>query len=312
MKIFDFFRGTIGIDPGSEYLRIIQDDKIVFDERSQLSIGIDNKVRAIGNKVMKNEKIVLRPINYSIDDFAAFELMLRGAVSKIPGYKSLKSYKMFFAVPTGISEVEKRAYKDSGEHAGALEVYMIYQSIAASVGLSLMEKGNYILIDIGANKISINVFADAMIVSEGHIRIGTQRLFDALKRSLLNYSIYISEVEEPQRLIKNIYTKSEIKIGFKSVKTLELRELLEHYFYVIKDVIHETIEKIEHHPQFNKIVANGIYVIGGGAKIEGLYEQLHPDGFLNYQISRTSEYDTIKGLGKIIEEKEKYRTYLFF
>jgi rod shape-determining protein MreB len=312
MKIFDFFKGTIGIDPGSEYLRIIQNDKIVFDERSHISMGIDNTILAVGNKVGKNERIVLRPINYSIEDFTAFEILLRGAVSKIPSYKSLKSYKMFFAVPAGISEVEKRAYKDSGEHAGALEVYMIYQSVAASVGLNILEKKNYILIDIGANKISINVFADAMIVSEGHILMGTQRLCDALKRNLSNNSIYISEVEEPQKLIKNIYTKNEIKIGFKSVKTLELREVLEHYFYVIKDVIYETIEKIKRHPQYNKIVLNGIYVTGGGAKIEGLYEQLHPEVFLNYQISQTPEYDTIKGLGKIIEEKEKYKTYLFF
>ena len=133
MGFFDFFSGDIAIDLGTANTLIIYKDKIVVDEPSIIAMDrTNNKVLAIGRTAMQmHEKThsnikTIRPLKDGvIADFTAAELMIRGMIKMVDSGRKLfqPSYRMVICIPSGITEVEKRAVKDSAEHAGAKEVY---------------------------------------------------------------------------------------------------------------------------------------------------------------------------------------------
>ena len=126
MGLLDILKDTIGIDPGSQNLRIIKDGQLVFNEESQISIDkVDNILSGLGDSIRTTSKDVsIKPVNYVIADFQAFEMLLRGAIKKRLNSRSVlflpKSYIMYYSIPTSSTEIEKRAYRDSAEHAGAV------------------------------------------------------------------------------------------------------------------------------------------------------------------------------------------------
>jgi rod shape-determining protein MreB and related proteins len=186
MRFLDFLTETIGVDPGTQSLRIIKEGKLIFNERSQISFDkIDNVFSGLGNSIRTTPKdTIIKPVNYSIWDFHGFETLLRGAIKKGLNSNSVipKSYIMHYCIPTGTSEVEKRAYRDSGEHANAKEVYMIHQSCCAAIGLNILfEIKNFILIDFSSSKIEIAIFANSLLISVGSLRLGTWKIFSIVK-----------------------------------------------------------------------------------------------------------------------------------
>ena len=137
MGLFDFFQSDIAIDLGTANTLIISKDKVVVDEPSIIAIDKNtNKVLAIGKSAMQmhektHENIkTIRPLKDGvIADFHAAEHMIRGMIKMIDkGKKSIlpASHRMIICIPSGITEVEKRAVRDSAEHAGAKEVYIIH------------------------------------------------------------------------------------------------------------------------------------------------------------------------------------------
>ena len=100
MGLLDFWTETIGIDPGSQYLRIIKDGELVFNERSQISFDkVDNVFSGLGNSIRTSPKdTLIKPVNYCIWDFHGFEMLLRGAIKKALNSNSVvpKSYIMHF------------------------------------------------------------------------------------------------------------------------------------------------------------------------------------------------------------------------
>ena len=182
MGWFNFFTQEIAIDLGTANTLIIHKDQVVVDEPSIIAIERSTgKVIAIGHEAMQmfgkeNDNIkTIRPLKDGvIADFHAAEHMIRGMIKKIN--KSGKTYtqiRMVICIPSGITEVEKRAVKDSADRAGGKEIYMIHEPMAAAVGIGIdvTEPMGNMVIDIGGGTSEIAVIALGGIVCDQSIRV---------------------------------------------------------------------------------------------------------------------------------------------
>jgi rod shape-determining protein MreB len=319
MPLFDFLlKETIGIDPGSESLRLIKDGDLIFNERSEISIDrTTNSISGFGNNVRRTiNDLVLKPVNYSIADFQGFEMLLRSAVKKAikPRRVLPPSYRIFFCIPTGITEVEKRAYRDSAEHAGAVELYMTFQSISASIGMNLLaEIKNFILIDFGASKIEVTVFANGLIISDGVFRFGTSKIYRLLEnhiRRKYKVDVEAKDIDDALNTLKKSVGREEIKIRYANIKLSEIQSVLNNFFNLVNDEILETIERVISHAEIEKVIMNGAYFTGGGSTIDFLRDQIKLDGRIKRTVSQNPFLDNINGLEKIMADKQKYKDYL--
>ncbi|MGB0427563.1 MAG: rod shape-determining protein [Flavobacteriales bacterium] len=185
MPIFDFFRThDIAIDLGTANTLIIHNNTIVVDEPSIVAKDrLTGKVIAVGTKAQQmhgkthDDIKTIRPLKDGvIADFDASEFMIREFVRKIPNLSSYfksPTLRMVICIPSGITEVEKRAVKDSAEQAGAKEVYLVQEPMAAAIGIGIdvnEPKGNMI-IDIGGGTTEIAVLALGGIVCDKSIKV---------------------------------------------------------------------------------------------------------------------------------------------
>ena len=182
--ILGMFSNDLSIDLGTANTLIIMNDKVVVDEPSIVAKDIQSgKVVAIGKKAQqmhgKTHKLIetVRPLRDGvIADFQAAEQMIRGMIKMIGTGRSLfnPSLRMVICIPSGITEVEKRAVRDSAEHAGAKEVYLIHEPMAAAIGIGIdvEEPMGNMIIDIGGGTTEIAVIALSGIVANTSIREG--------------------------------------------------------------------------------------------------------------------------------------------
>ena len=204
MGLFDFFTQEIAIDLGTANTLIIHNDKVVVDEPSIVAMERSTgKVIAVGKRAMQmhgktHEDIkTIRPLRDGvIADFQAAEYMIRGMIKMIHPTKRYfsPSLKMVICIPSGITEVEKRAVKDSAEHAGGKEVYMIHEPMAAAIGIGIdvLEPMGNMIIDIGGGTSEIAVIALNGIVNDTSIRVAGDGFNDAIVNYLKkNYNLLI-------------------------------------------------------------------------------------------------------------------------
>ena len=183
MGLFDFMTQDVAIDLGTANTLIIHNDKVVVDAPSIVAVdSMSRKVIAVGRTAQQMHGKVhegirtIRPLKDGvIADFNASEHMIREMIRNIPALKSkffAPSLRMVICIPSGITEVEKRAVRDSAEHAGAKEVYLIHEPMAAAIGIGVdvtEPKGNMI-IDIGGGTTEIAVLALGGIVADKSIK----------------------------------------------------------------------------------------------------------------------------------------------
>src|SRR5688572_11357626 len=198
MGLFDLLTQEIAIDLGTANTLIICNDKVVVDEPSIVAIDRTNgRVLAVGKQAMMmhgktHENIkTIRPLKDGvIADFDAAEHMIRGMIKMINPSKGLfqPSLRMVICIPSGITEVEKRAVRDSAEHAGAKEVYLIHEPMAAAIGIGIdvEEPMGNMIIDIGGGTSEIAVIALGGIVCDKNIRVAgdefTQDIEEYMRR----------------------------------------------------------------------------------------------------------------------------------
>ncbi len=316
MGLLDFLTKTIGVDPGSQNLRLIHESKIIFNETTQLSFDVkSNKVTGYGND-SKNEgsNKAVKPIDTAIADFYGFETLLRGSLKKTFNSRSLfpTSYKMYFTLPISTTEAEKRAYRDSGEHAGAIEVFMVYQPFCAAISMGILnEKKDFVLIDFGASKVEITVFGNSLPIAKGAIRIGIWKLKNALRNYIFrNYMMNLDSLQLESILFDLPGFKDSIRIGDKTIKSVEFKEVLNPYFLIIEDHILETLEKAGNHKNIDKIILNGFYFTGGGSQVRWLTEKLALNGKMKIEVSSNAFLDNINGLKKVLQNPEHFRNYI--
>jgi len=314
MSFWDRLTKKLAIDPGSERLRISDGEKIIFNQPSKISINTDlQKVTGIGLNTITIEKIIY-PVNNVMQDFYAFENLLRGSTTQSIVEKKWfqSSFWMYLSIPTTITEVEKRAYRDSAEHAGASAVNMLFQSCAAAVGLNILfKKKDFVLVDFSASKVEITIFINSLIKDGQSTTIGTWKIRKVIKNHIFRTTKEILNNEELDTIINHLAKETKY-ISFRGKQILkdEVIEILEKYFYFIEDEILELFERASSDPQIHKALANGIFFTGGGSEIKWLVDRIAKMIKLNYVISSNPTLDNINGITEVMNNPKKFEDYL--
>ncbi len=334
MRLFSLTK-EIAIDLGTANTIIIQNDKIIIDEPS--IVALDSKTGrliAVGKEAQlmqgkEPEGIrTVRPLRKGvIADFNAAELMIRGFIKKANKKKSMfsPSLRMVVGIPSGSTEVEVRAVRDSSEHAGGRDVYMLHEPMAAALGIGIdveAPEGNMI-VDIGGGTTEIAVISLGGIVSNKSISIAGDDLTDDIQSHMRRaHNVRVGE-----------RTAEQIKIHVGSALT-ELENPPEDYvvhgpnqmtalpmevpvsYQEISHCIEKTITKIEAAvlgaleqtpPElYADIVRNGIYLAGGGAMLRGLDKRFTDKIGIQFHIAEDPLLAVARGTGVALKGADHY------
>ena len=334
MGLFSFTQ-EIAMDLGTANTIIIQDDKIVVDEPSVVALDKrTDKLIAIGEKARQmqgkeNEGIrTVRPLRDGvIADFYACELMMRGMIKMIPQKNRLSSptLKMVVCIPSGSTEVEIRAVRDSSEHAGGRDIYMIYEPMAAAIGIGIdVEAPNgCMIVDIGGGTTEIAVISLGGIVSNKSIRIAG----DDLTSDIMEYMGRMHNIKVGER------TAERIKINVGAALT-DLEDAPEDYvvhgpnrmtalpmevpvsYQEIAHCLEKSVSKIEAAvlsaleqtpPElYSDIVKSGVYLAGGGALLRGLDKRLTDKLNIKFHVAEDPLHAVARGTGIALKNVDKY------
>lgn len=326
MGFFSFVQ-EIAIDLGTANTIIISDGKIVVDQPSVVAIDRDtNQMKAVGDLAKSmyektNDRIkTVRPLKDGvIADFSACEMMMRGLIKMVNTGRHLfsPSLRMVIGVPSGSTEVELRAVRDSAEHADGRDVYLIFEPMAAAIGIGIdveAPEGNMI-VDIGGGSTEIAVISLGGIVSNSSIRVAG----DELTSDIQGYMAQQHNVKVSERMAERI------KINVGSALADLGDEAPEDYivhgpnritalpmeipvcYQEIAHCIDKTVAKIENAvlsalentpPElYADIVKNGIYLSGGGALLRGLDRRLQDKIGIPFHIAEDPLRCVAKGAG---------------
>ncbi|PIF01557.1 MAG: rod shape-determining protein [Paludibacter sp.] len=332
---FFSFTQEIAIDLGTANTIIIQDDEIVVDQPSVVALDKrTDKLIAVGEKARQmqgkeNEGIrTVRPLRDGvIADFYAAELMMRGMIDMIPRKSRLFSptLKMVICIPSGSTEVEIRAVRDSAEKANGRELYMIYEPMAAAIGIGLDVEAptGCMIVDIGGGTTEIAVISLGGIVSNKSIRFAG----DDLTNDIMEYMGRMHNIKVGER------TAERIKLAVGSALT-DLEDAPEDYvvhgpnrmtalpmeipvsYQEIAHCLEKTVSKIEAAilsaleqtpPElYADIVKGGIYLAGGGAMLRGLDKRLTDKIGIPFHVANDPLHVVAKGTGIALQNADSY------
>ncbi len=340
MKLFGNGLLDIGVDLGTANTLIIHNGKIVVNEPSIVALNKEtNEILAIGTQAMQmHEKThssikTIRPLKDGvIADFSSAEIMIKKMVSlipKSPGLSFSRSYRMLICVPSSITEVEKRAVKDSAMHAGAVEVFTIYEAIAAAIGIGIdIEAPNgFMIVDIGGGTTEIALIALSGIVTENSIRIaGDAFNLDILNYVKKNYNLLIGEKTAEQIKMKIgsavaelDYELEELEVTGRDLLT-GIPKMLKINYAEIAFAIDKSLMKIEESiikalenspPELSSdLYRNGIFLTGGGALLKGLDKRLKEKTKLKVTIAEDPLTAVVRGTATALSNLDKYKAVL--
>ncbi len=325
MGIFSLTQ-ELAIDLGTANTLIIYNGNVVIDEPSIVALDVHtNKLVALGHRARQmhektsNDIRTIRPLKDGvIADFNATELMLKGLIRKVKMNRSIfsPSLKMVVCIPSGSTNVEIRAVRDSAEHAGGREVYMIFEPMAAALGAGLdveAPEGNMV-IDIGGGTSeiacislggivcseSINIAGDvftsdiqAYVRQQHNIRIG-ERTAEAIKCAI---GSAVTKLDTPPD--DYTITGPNILTALPQVVTLNYAEIaiaLEKSLVKLDAALMTVLESIP--PElYTDVVRNGIYLAGGGALIRGLDRRLSEKTGIAFHIAEDPLRAVARGTG---------------
>ncbi|XWN35498.1 MAG: rod shape-determining protein [Roseivirga sp.] len=341
MRFFDFLYSDIAVDLGTANTLIIQNGKIVVDEPSIIAVDRNtNKLIAVGREAMQmHEKThdnikTIRPLKDGvIADFHAAEYMIRSMIKMINntklGFLTPISHRMVICIPSGITDVEKRAVRDSAEHTGAKEVYMIPEPLAAAIGIGIDIEApvGSMIVDIGGGTTEIAVIALAGIVCDQSIKVAgdvfSKDILDHMRRK---HNLLIGErTAEKIKLgvgaaledIDPIPDDYEVRgrdlvTGIPKVVQINHREItiaLEKSVLKIEEAILKALEMSP--PELSAdIYDNGIYLTGGGALLRGLDKRLAQRTKLPIHIAEDPLQAVVRGTGIALRNLDTYKRVL--
>ncbi|ACE05692.1 hypothetical protein Aasi_0249 [Candidatus Amoebophilus asiaticus 5a2] len=341
MGILDFLYSDLAIDLGTANTVIISKGKIVVDEPSIIAIDKNtNKVVAIGREAMQmhektHENIkTIKPLKDGvIANYQAAELMIRGMIKMVNNNKwklfNPLFHRMVICIPSGITDVEKRAVKDSAEHTGAKEVYMIYEPIAAAIGIgiNIEEPMGSMIVDIGGGTTEIAVISLAGIIGNQSIRVaGDVFNTDILEYMRKQHNLLIGErtsekikiaVGAAQKDIDNPPDDFEVRgrdlmSGIPKVIKVNYEEIIPAIDKSISKIEEAILKALEESPPelSADIYENGIYLTGGGALLRGLDKRLSKKTKLAVHIAENPLQAVVRGTGVALKNLNAYKSVL--
>ena len=334
MGLFSFTQ-EIAMDLGTANTIITTNGKIVVDEPSVVALDRrTDKMIAVGDKAkMMHEKThenirTIRPLRDGvIADFYACEQMIRGLIKMVNNRNRLfsPSLRMVIGVPSGSTEVELRAVRDSAEHAGGRDVYMIYEPMAAALGIGLdveAPEGNMI-VDIGGGTTEIAVISLGGIVTNKSIRVAGDVLTEDIQEHMrrahsmkvgermaelikINVGSTLTEMDNPPEDYivhgPNQMTALPMEVP---VSYQEISHCIEKSILKIEAAILSALESTP--PElYADIVRNGIYISGGGALLRGLDKRLSEKIGIKFIVADDPLHAVAKGTGIALKNRDKF------
>lgn len=335
MGLFSFLTKEIAIDLGTANTIIIYNDKVVVDEPSIVAMERNTgRIIAVGKKAMlmhgkTHENIkTIRPLRDGvIADFESAEYMIREMIKMIGIKNSLfpPALRMVICIPSGITGVEERAVKDSAEQAGAKDIRLIHEPMAAAIGIGIdvLEPTGNMIIDIGGGTSEIAVIALGGIVNNTSIRIaGDDFNADIEEYMRKNHNINIGErtaerikievgaaitdLENPpddyavhgRDMLTGI--PKEIKVNYK-----EIASCLDKSISKIEAAVLNALENTP--PELSAdIYRTGIYLAGGGSMLRGLDKRLHLKTKLSVHVAEDPLRAVARGTGIALKNFDKF------
>ncbi len=335
-KLFGMLSSDVAIDLGTANTLVYkQGSGIIINEPSVVALSSDGKrILSIGKLAKEmlgknpDEVKVIKPMKDGvIADFQVTELMLRDLILRTQKKKWLVKPRVIVCVPSGITEVEKRAVRDSALHAGAREVHLVSEPIAAAIGADLpihKPYGNMIM-DIGGGTSEIGVISLSHIVIHNSIRVGGDKMDSDIVNYLRkknNINVGIQTAEKIKQTIGSAYQlKDELEMDVRGrdvitgfpvtikVTSNEIREALAETIVDLIDAIKRLFEKTP--PELAADIAErGIVLTGGGAQLKGLDDRIRETVDLPVHVVADPLTCVVKGCGKILEDIDQYRDVL--
>ena len=298
MGIFNFFTQDLAIDLGTANTLIMHKDKLVVDEPSIIAVNRASKeVLAIGSEAQKmhgktHEDIkTVRPLKDGvIADFEMTERMIRYFIEKAHSRKSFIRPRIIICIPYGITQVEKKAVEESAMSAGAREVFLVEEPMAAAIGagIPVSDPSGYVVVDIGGGTTEIGVTSLGGLVLSKSIKVAGDKFDKSIIEYVRqNYNLYIGERTAENIKIEigtaiklgtelkikvkgrdNSGLLSTIELGSEGVRTA-IKEPLKEIVSAVRSVLEDMPPDLA-----GDVVDNGVILTGGGALIRGLDEYI--------------------------------------
>lgn len=340
MGFFDFWTEDIAIDLGTANTLIIHEGKVVIDSPSIVARDrTTDKIIATGKdaslmqgKTHDNIKTI-RPLKDGvIADFEASEQMIKEFVKSIPSIRKkifAPSLRMVICIPSGITEVEKRAVRDSAIHMNAKEIYLIYEPMAAAigVGIDIMEPRGNMIIDIGGGTTEIAVIALAGIVCDKSVKVaGDLFTADIMYYMRTQHNLHVGEstaekikiqigaaTEDLETPPEDMLVQGRDLLSGKpkqvQVSYREIAKALDKSILRIEDAVMECLSSTP--PELAADIYNtGIYLAGGGSMLRGLDKRLSRKTDLPVYIAEDPLRAVVRGTGIALKDLEKYKSVL--
>ena len=340
MGFFDFMTEDIAIDLGTANTLIIHNDKVVIDSPSIVARDrISGKIIAVGKeanmmqgKTHENIKTI-RPLKDGvIADFDASEQMIKMLIKSIPALKKklfTPALRMVICIPSGITEVEMRAVKESAERVNGKEVYLIHEPMAAAIGIGLdimQPKGNMI-VDIGGGTTEIAVIALGGIVCDKSVKIaGDVFTNDIIYYMRTQHNLFVGETtaekikiqigaatEDLDNAPEDMSVQGRDLLTGKpkqvDVSYREIAKALDKSIQRIEDAVMETLSQTP--PELAADIYNtGIYLAGGGSMLRGLDKRISLKTDLPVYIAEDPLRAVVRGTGMALKNINKYKGIL--
>lgn len=330
-KLLGFFSSDLAIDLGTaNTLVYVRGKGIVLNEPSVVAVKKDNKgtskVLAVGNEAKRmlgrtpGNIVAIRPMKDGvIADFEITESMLRYFIAQVHNSRRLVRPRIIICVPTGITQVEKRAVKESAQSAGAREVYLIEEPMAAAIGanLPITEPTANMVVDIGGGTTEVAVISLAGIVYSKSVRVGGDKMDESIMHHIKRKYNLLIGLGNAERIKQTIgaafpgeYDNQELEVKGRDlvsgipqhlkVNSEEIRNAISEEVATITHAVRIALEQAP--PELaSDIVDRGIVVTGGGALLRGLDQLLREETSLPITLVDDPLSTVVLGSGKVLD-----------